>query len=150
MNLIFDNAMLYNTPDTVYHRTALRLKRQASQIIEEARKIEGSLVFSEDRVGKTLDMRELEPIEGWEYSADPWPGRAVREMSPLSDVEDDEVDRLEKELAVARRNIQEEMDVPEPKSGRDRGGWRGRGRGRERGRGGRGFGRERGQWRTQR
>ena len=55
-------------------------------------------------------MRELEPIEGWEYSTDPWPGRAVREMSPLSSIADDDVDRLEKELLFDRKQIQ--IDSP--------------------------------------
>jgi len=135
--------MLYNTPDTVYHRTAQRLKRQASQLVEEAKKLEASLVFSEDRTGKTLDMRELEPIEGWEYSTDPWPGRAVREMSPLSDIEDEEVTRLGRELVTARKKIFEDMEPSEPAPAADRGGWRSRGRGK----GDRGFGRGRGRGR---
>ena len=101
--------MLYNTPDTVYHRTAIRLKRQANAMIEEAKKVESSLVFNKDRAGNTLDMRDLEPIEGWEYSVDPWPGRAVREMSPLSSIGDDEVKQLEKELIAHRREIQNEQ-----------------------------------------
>src|SRR5271170_2717835 len=96
--MIFDNSILYNTPDTVYHRTAIRLKRLATGLIEEAKKTESSLVFNDERTGRTLDMRDLEPIQGWEYSVDPWPGRAVREMSPLSSIADDDVEELEKEL----------------------------------------------------
>jgi hypothetical protein len=122
--------MLYNTPDTIYHRTAQRLKRQASQMIEEAKKLEASLVFSKERTGKTLDMRELEPIEGWEYSTDPWPGRAVREMSPLSDIEDDEVARLERELVNARKEINEDDESLEAVKHVHRRGWRSRPRGR--------------------
>jgi hypothetical protein len=101
--------MLYNTPDTVYHRTAVRLKRQANTMIEDAKKVESSLVFNEVRAGNTLDMRDLEPIEGWEYSVDPWPGRAVREMSPLSSIGDDDVEQLEKELIAHRKEIQNEQ-----------------------------------------
>jgi hypothetical protein len=104
--LIFDNSVLYNTPDTVYHRTAARLKRQAAAMIEEAKKVEASLVFNQDRLGKTLEMRELEPIEGWEYSMDPWPGRAVREMSPLSSIGEEDASRLEKELLLERKQIE--------------------------------------------
>jgi len=139
--------MLYNTSDTVYHRTAMRLKRQAAPLLEEARKLEASLVFSKDRVGKTLDMREMEPIEGWEYSTDPWPGRAVREMSPLSDIEDEEVVRLEKELGVARKQIDDDEEPPNQTSVGSRGGWRGRSKSRV-SRGGHGFGRGqgRGRW----
>jgi hypothetical protein len=121
LNLIFDNSIVYNTPDTVYHRTAVRLKRVAAGMIEEAKKIESSLVFNDLRVGKTLDMRELEPIEGWEYSADPWPGRAVREMSPLSSLGDDDVYQLEKDLKEKREQIEEETPEP-PRSRRSRGG----------------------------
>ena len=106
--MIFDNSVLYNTPDTVYHRTAVRLKRQAAQMIEEAKKIEASLVFSEQRAGRTLDMRELEPIEGWEYSVDPWPGRAVREMSPLSSIDDDEVEQLAKDIVTQKKEIEKD------------------------------------------
>lgn len=101
--------MLYNTPDTVYHRTAARLKRQANAMIEDAKNVELSLVFNKDRSGNTLDMQDLEPIEGWEYSVDPWPGRAVREMSPLSSIGDDDVKQLEKELLAHRKEIQSEQ-----------------------------------------
>jgi len=94
--------VLYNTPDTVYHRTAVRLKRTAAPLIDDAKKVEASLVFNTSRLGKTLDMKELEPIEGWEYSVDLWPGHKVREMSPLSTIADDEMDLLQKELTVYR------------------------------------------------
>ena len=124
--------MLYNTPDTAYHRTAARLKRQANTMIEEAKKVESSLIFSEDRAGNTLDMKDLEPIEGWEYSVDPWPGRIVREMSPLSSIGDDAVEQLEKELIAHRKEIQNER-IPVGAGLRGRG--TGRGRGRDRGRG---------------
>lgn len=87
----------------------MRLKRLASTMIEEAKKVESSLVYSEIRVGKTLDMRDLEPIEGWEYSVDPWPGRAVREMSPLTSIDDDDVEQMEKELIADRKEIQNEQ-----------------------------------------
>ena len=90
-------------------------------MIEEAKKIESSLVFNDLRAGKTLDMRELEPIEGWEYSADPWPGRAVREMSPLSSLGDDDVYQLEKALKEKREQVEEETPEP-PRSRRSRGG----------------------------
>ena len=123
--------MLYNTPDTVYHRTAVRLKRQANAMIEEAKKVESSLVFNEVRAGNTLDMRDLEPIEGWEYSVDPWPGRAVREMSPLSSIGDDDVEQLEKELIAHRKEIQNEQ-MTASTSFRSRNRSRGRG-GRSRG-----------------
>jgi len=133
--------MLYNTPDTVYHRAAVRMKRQANTMIEEAKKVESSLVFSENRAGNTLDMRDLEPIEGWEYSVDPWPGRAVREMSPLSSIADDDVEELEKELIAHRHEIEESHRTPRTSSrgrfkGRGRGGFRGHTRS-VRGRGGR-------------
>ena len=122
--------MLYNTPDTLYHRAAVRMKRQANTMIEEAKKVESSLVFSENRAGNTLDMRDLEPIEGWEYSVDPWPGRAVREMSPLSSIADDDVEELEKELIARRKEIEEGRRTPRPPSrgpfkGQGRGGFRG-------------------------
>src|ERR1700694_5557671 len=106
LNLIFDNSMLYNTPDTVYHRTAVRLKRQAISMIEEAKKIESSLIFCETGAGRPLDMKDLEPIEGWEYSVDPWPGRAVREMSPLSSIDDEDAEQMEKDLIAAREEIE--------------------------------------------
>ena len=106
--MIFDNSILYNTPDTVYHRTAVRLKRQTNALIEDAKKVESSLIFNKDRAGNTLDMRDLEPIEGWEYTVDPWPGRAVREMSPLSSIDDDDVAQLEKDLIAHRKEIQNE------------------------------------------
>jgi hypothetical protein len=97
------------------------MKRQAASMIEEAKIVESSLVFNEDRLGKTLDMRELEPIEGWEYSTDPWPGRAVREMSPLSSIADDDVDRLEKELLFDRKQIQiDSPSTPRRKASRAR------------------------------
>ena len=122
MHLIFDNSILYNTPDTVYHRTAVRLKRAAAPMIEEAKKIEASLTFNDQRAGKTLDMRELEPIEGWEYSPDPWPGHVVREMSPLSSAGDDDIRQLEKEL-IDQRELVAEDETPEPsRSRRSRGG----------------------------
>jgi hypothetical protein len=108
LHLIFDNSLLYNTPDTVYHRTAVRLKRAAAPMIDEAKKIESSLVYNDQRSGNTLDMKELEPIEGWEYSSDPWPGCAVRDMSPLSSIGDEDVKQMEKEL------IDERMQQPEP------------------------------------
>ena len=98
--------MLYNTPDTLFHRTAVRLKRQAAPLIEEAKKVEESLRFSDQRLGKTLDMNDLEPIEGWEYSVDPWPGRAVRELSPLSSMADEDVELLEKEIQAHRKELQ--------------------------------------------
>jgi hypothetical protein len=120
LNLIVDNSMLYNTPDTVYHRTAVRMKRQAVPLIEEAKKVESSLVFCENRAGKTLDMNELEPIEGWEYSVDPWPGRAVRDMSPLSSIGDDDVEQLEKELLAERKEIEADRS-PSRKKTRGRG-----------------------------
>lgn len=102
----------------------------ASAMIEEAKKVESSLVYSEIRVGKTLDMRDLEPIEGWEYSVDPWPGRAVREMSPLSSINDEDVEQMEKELIAHRKELEyEQMPV---KSGFGGGRGRGRGRGRAR------------------
>jgi hypothetical protein len=94
------------------------MKRQAASMIEEAKKVESSLIFNEDRLGKTLDMRELEPIEGWEYSTDPWPGRAVREMSPLSSIADDDVDRLEKELLLERKQIDSTSQTPRRKASR--------------------------------
>jgi hypothetical protein len=75
-------------------------------MIEEAKKIESSLVFCENRAGRTLDMKELEPIEGWEYSVDPWPGRAVREMSPLSSIDDQDIEQMEKELITEREEIE--------------------------------------------
>jgi hypothetical protein len=127
--LIFDNSILYNTPDTVYHRTAARLKRQANAMIEDAKKVESSLIFNKDRAGNTLDMRDLEPIEGWEYTVDPWPGRAVREMSPLSSIGDDAVEQLEKELMAHRKEIQDEQ-TPIRKGFQDRSRRHGRGRGR--------------------
>jgi hypothetical protein len=108
LNLVFDNSILYNTPDTVYYRAAVRMKRQAVALIEEAKKVESSLVFNQIRAGRTLDMQDLEPIEGWEYSVDPWPGRAVREMTPLSSIGDDEVELLEKELQVYRSELEKE------------------------------------------
>lgn len=95
----------------MYHRTAVRLKRIAAPSIEEARKVEASLVFNRSRAGKTLDMKELEPIEGWEYSVDPWPGHKVREMSPLSTIGDDEVDVLRKEL-ISYQEAQDKRHVP--------------------------------------
>lgn len=103
LHLIFDNSILYNTPDTVYHRTAVRLKRAAAPMIDGAKKIESSLLFNDQRSGRTLDMRELEPIEGWEYSTDPWPGRVVRDMSPLSSIGDEDVKQLERDLLDERR-----------------------------------------------
>ena len=103
LHLIFDNSILYNTPDTVYHRTAVRLKRAAAPMIDEAKKIESSLLFNDERSGRTLDMRELEPIEGWEYSSGPWPGRAVRDMSPLSSIGDEDIKQLERDLVNERR-----------------------------------------------
>lgn len=127
--MIFDNSILYNTPDTVYHRTAARLKRQANAMIEDAKKVESSLIFNKDRAGNTLDMRDLEPIEGWEYTVDPWPGRAVREMSPLSSIGDDAVEQLEKELMAHRKEIQDEQ-TPVRKGFQDRSRRHGRGRGR--------------------
>jgi len=123
LNLIFDNAVLYNTPDTAYHRTAVRLKRTAAPLIEDAKKVEASLVFNTSRIGKTLDMKELEPIEGWEYSVDLWPGHKVREMSPLSTIADDEMDLLQKELVAyceERENAEGLGTVPQ-RSGRGRG-----------------------------
>lgn len=48
-------------------------------------------------------MRELEPIEGWEYSSDPWPGRAVRDMSPLSSIGDEDIKQLERDLVNERK-----------------------------------------------
>jgi hypothetical protein len=122
--------VLYNTPDTVYHRTAARLKRTAAPLIEDAKKVEASLVFNPLRAGKTLDMKELEPIEGWEYSVDPWPGHVVREMSPLSTIGDGEVDGLEKELVAYEK--EEEENARAMSAGPARGGRGGRG---ERGRG---------------
>jgi hypothetical protein len=135
--------MLYNTPDTVYHRAAVRMKRQANTMIEEAKKVESSLVFSQNRAGNTLDMRDLEPIEGWEYSVDPWPGRAVREMSPLSSIADDDVEELEKELVAHRNEIEEsQRTLRTPSRGRFRGrGGRGGFRGHPRSVRGRGRGR---------
>jgi len=115
LNLIVDNSVLYNTPDTVYHRTAVRMKRQAVPLIEEAKKVESSLVFCENRAGQTLDMNELEPIEGWEYSVDPWPGRAVRDMSPLSSIGDDDVEQLEKELLAERKEFEADRSPPRKK-----------------------------------
>jgi hypothetical protein len=97
--------MAYNTPDTIYHRTALRLKRQAAPLIEDAKKAESSLVFSALRMGSTLEAGDLEPIEGWDYSYDPWPGRAVREMSPLSEIAEEDMKELEEELASVRKEI---------------------------------------------
>jgi hypothetical protein len=89
--------------------------------------VEGSLVFNPSRAGKTLDMKELEPIEGWEYSVDPWPGHKVREMSPLSMITDDEADTLQKEL-VAYQEEQDNANVMDAGKlgGRGRGGGRGR------------------------
>ena len=113
--------MLYNTPDTVYHRAAARMKRQANTMIEEAKRVESSLVFSEKRAGNTLDMRDLEPIEGWEYSVDPWPGRAVREMSPLSSIADNDVDELEKELIAHHMEMEDSERTPRPPSRKERG-----------------------------
>lgn len=98
----------------------MRLKRAAVSMIEEAKKIESSLTFNDRRAGKTLDMRELEPIEGWEYSPDPWPGHVVREMSPLSSVGDDDIRQLEKELIDQRGRAEDEILEP-PRSGRSRG-----------------------------
>jgi Bromodomain len=115
LNLIVDNSVSYNTPDTVYHRTAVRMKRQAVPLIEEAKKVESSLVFCENRAGRTLDMKELEPIEGWEYSVDPWPGRAVRDMSPLSSIGDDDAEQLEKELIAERKEIDADRSLPRKK-----------------------------------
>jgi hypothetical protein len=103
--LIFDNSVLYNTPDTVYHRTAVRLKRQALPMVEDAKKTESLLVFCENRAGRTLDMKELEPIEGWDYSVDPWPGQAVREMSPLSSIGDEDIEQLKKSLIAEREEF---------------------------------------------
>jgi hypothetical protein len=97
--------MAYNTPDTIYYRTTIRLKRQAAQLIEDAKKAEASLVFSGDRMGKTLEAGELEPIEGWGYSFDPWPGRAIREMSPLSEISEDDIKHLEAELVSERLDL---------------------------------------------
>jgi hypothetical protein len=105
MNLIFDNAVLYNTPDTVYHRTAVRMKRHVAPMLEEAKKIEASFVYSRDRLGRTLHMGDMEPVEGWEYSVDPWPGKAVREMSPLSSVDEEDVVIMERELVALKREI---------------------------------------------
>ena len=98
-------------------------------MIEDAKKVESSLIFNKDRAGNTLDMRDLEPIEGWEYTVDPWPGRAVREMSPLSSIGDDAVEQLEKELMAHRKEIQDEQ-TPVRKGFRDRSRSHGRGRGR--------------------
>ena len=123
--------MLYNTPDTVYHRTAVRLKRTAAPLIDDAKKVETSLVFNTSRLGKTLDMKELEPIEGWEYSVDLWPGHNVREMSPLSTIADDELDLLRKELTTYReeQHIAESLDTVPQRSRRGQGQWhRGRSR----------------------
>jgi len=47
-------------------------------------------------------------VEGWEYSVDPWPGRVVREMSPLSSIDDDEIELLEREIAVYHRELEKE------------------------------------------
>jgi len=118
LNLIFDNSVLYNTPDTVYHRTAVRLKRQALPMIEDAKKTESLLVFCENRTGRTLDMKELEPIEGWDYSVDPWPGQAVREMSPLSSIGDEDIDQLKKSLIAEREEFDD--DASPKKKGRGR------------------------------
>jgi hypothetical protein len=127
---VFDNSVLYNTPDTVYHRTAVRLKRMAIPMLEEAKQTESSLVFSSARAGKTLDMRDLEPIEGWEYSVDPWPGRAVREMSPLSSIADEDAEQLEKDLITVRKEIASLSGPATRGRGRGRGRWHGRWRGR--------------------
>ena len=125
---MFDNSMLYNTPDTVYHKTAVRMKRTAVPLLEEAKQTESSLIFSSARVGKTLDMKDLEPIEGWEYSVDPWPGRAVREMSPLSSIADEDAKQLEKDIRAIGKEIQSLSASCTPSRGR--GDWRGRWRGR--------------------
>lgn len=97
------------------------MKRQANIMIEEAKMIESSLVFSKIRAGKTLDMKDLEPIEGWEYSVDPWPGRAVREMSPLSSMGDDEIEELEKEVFAHRKELEKENNRPSEVKDRGRG-----------------------------
>jgi hypothetical protein len=109
------------------------LKRSAVSLIEEAKQVESSFVFSENRAGRTLDMEDLEPIEGWEYSVDPWPGRAVREMSPLSSIGDEEAEQLERELLAIHKESQVERTIV-PKTSRGRGRSQSRGRGRGRGR----------------
>jgi hypothetical protein len=105
------------------------MKRHAASMIEDAKKIETSLIYNQNRIGKTLDMGDLEPIEGWEYTVDPWPGRAVREMSPLSSIADDDVEQLEKEIFA-----HDKLNAPTPSRAvsRGRGNWRARGRGRGR------------------
>ena len=38
--LMFDNAMLYNGPDTIYHQLALTMKNLASKLVELGKQVQ--------------------------------------------------------------------------------------------------------------
>ena len=108
VNLVFENAMLYNAPDTVYFKTAQRLKRQVAPLLVEADKLSKAIVRSERRGGSSADLGDdFEPVKGLSVSIDPWPGHKVREMSPMSDdISPNEFTRFEGQLEIARKRLQ--------------------------------------------
>ena len=42
--LMFDNAMLYNGPDTIYHQLALTMKNLASKLVELGKQVHSQRV----------------------------------------------------------------------------------------------------------
>ena len=108
VNLLFDNAMLYNAPDTVYFKTAQRLKRQVAPLLVEADKMSKAIARSERRGGSSADLGDdFEPVKGLSVSIDPWPGQTVREMSPMSDdISPNELARFEVQLENSRKRLQ--------------------------------------------
>lgn len=61
-NLMISNCLLYNTKDTIYHRTALRLRELGGAVLRHAQRQAASTGFDEDTgmlLAGTLQKRDF-------------------------------------------------------------------------------------------
>ncbi|KAI8996016.1 hypothetical protein BC832DRAFT_309143 [Gaertneriomyces semiglobifer] len=143
LDLIWQNCMIYNKPDTPYYRTAQRLQKKAQPLLEEAKmKITGL------RVDKESGSLDLVPMFGWKslwtYGGDmvdlfpkPEPEPEPLEEPAAEELVEDGADgqddgregftgRRLTRAQLAREKAKEELDTPEspaspPRSSRRKG-----------------------------
>ncbi|BFZ64401.1 hypothetical protein YB2330_005544 [Saitoella coloradoensis] len=109
LNRVYDNAMLYNAKKTTYYATAQRIKRTVAPLIAEAKQKEACLDL-EPETGMVPDLSKFAPMGMSIAEEEQWPGDMFREMSPLSEMGEEDMTKLDidiKEFEEAERKWEE-------------------------------------------
>ncbi|KAG5513888.1 hypothetical protein PMAC_000510 [Pneumocystis sp. 'macacae'] len=98
INSLSNNSIVENnSPDTIYYKTAIRFKRQCEKIFSDAENYTSFLKTENNRMVSNWSIFEPKGLSIKEY-VQLWPGDDIREMSPLSEITEEEFRILEQPI----------------------------------------------------